>query len=170
MDLPHSWPVEKTFDIWPGKNQWRAPDWFSLYGIQLEGPIPPQNVIAEREKHIAELRQGWIPSDEGWQQLQAVITSCMNRWLFIKFYDTIIVELDESEGPEPLLALLRAAKLQTDSSGALQCYLLLRGEDGAPQRGSFAKRRQLCLPADEADCSWVNIADVYEIQVLVRLP
>jgi hypothetical protein len=68
MPFVHTWPVEKTFDIWPGKNLWRAPDWNALYGIQLEGRPPPDDIIADREQHIAQLRQGWIPSDEDYVQ------------------------------------------------------------------------------------------------------
>jgi hypothetical protein len=159
------WPVERRFDLWPTTNPWRAPDWEGIYGLQLEGAPPSEEIIAQRTAHLAQLRQQWRPSSEAWRQLGEIVSACCQHWLRLKFYDPIIVALDELEGPEPLIARLRAVKIQPDETGALQASLLIQGETERPQRSSFAGC-PLCLEASEPACAWVNIADLTEILVL----
>jgi hypothetical protein len=168
MSRAQPWPVERRFDLWPTTNLWRAPDWEGDYGLQLEGAPPPEEVMAQRTAHVVQLRRRWRPPPEAWGQLGEIVTACCQRWLCLKFYDPIIVALDESEGPAPLIIRLRAAKVQPDETGALQSYLLVEGEEGGPQRSSFAGR-PLCLAASEPECAWVNIADLSEILVLAPL-
>jgi hypothetical protein len=167
MSRAHPWPVERHFDLWPTTNLWRAPDWHAIYGIQLEGSPPSEEIIAQRTAHITQLRQQWRPPPEVWERLGEIVTACCGRWLCLKFFDPIIVALDESEGPAPLIARLRAAKVQPDETDTLQAYLLIQGEAERPQRHSFAGQ-PLCLETSEPGCAWVNVADLTEIQLLVR--
>lgn len=158
-------PIE-LFDIWPGKNLWRGPDYFGLFGIQLEGLPPPKDEMDRRRQIVAQRRDGWSPDIDGWRQLQQITNAVVRRRVLVKIWDSILVML-EDEGPYPITGFCIGVEARADETGALQAYLRLEHPQEVPTPDGFsAQRGREPGPHGTAD---INLGDLYEIQVLPLL-
>jgi len=157
----------KVFDIWPGKNRWEGPTYSGMFGIQLEGYPPPDDEIERRKQLVAQRRNGWSPDSDGWRQLQEITNAVVRRRVLVKIWDSILMMLDEDEGPSPVMGFCTDVETRPDETGALQAYLRLEHPRETATHSGFGEGRGRTRMNDGSE--WINLGALYEIQVLPLL-
>ena len=155
-----------TIDIWPGKNLWRAPNWYSCFGIRLVGPSPTGAKLREMRAIVANRRRAWSPDLDAWKQLQAVTDEIVRRHVLARIWDPLIVTLAEAEAPFPIKAWCSAVETRTDDEGLLQAYLRLEHPQPVPNAFGRDESARYLIPADGDDRFWINLGELYAIEVL----
>ena len=155
-----------VIDIWPGKNLWRAPDYASCFGIELEG-LPPSDEMQRREQIVVERRKAWTPDEAAWRQLQEITNAVVRRRVLVSIWDSILVMLGEDEGPHPIRGFCASVETRLDETGVMQAYLRLEHPQVIPVPSGFDATWGRERAEDGSE--WINLGELHRIQVLPPL-
>jgi hypothetical protein len=156
----------EVINLWPGLNLWRAPDWYAVHGIGLEGPAPTGNQLARMEAEVVTRRMAWRPSPAARAQLDMVRNSARGHQVIAKIWHSRIVELDETEGPHWIDARCDDVEVRRDNTGVEQAYLRLCGVTLIQLSSGWDARAEYLAAADQPGTSLLNLGDLYELQVI----
>ena len=157
----------EVINLWPGLNLWRAPDWYAVHGIGLEGPAPTGKRLARMEAEVRTRRMAWQPSLAARAQLDMVRNSARGHQVIAKIWHSRIVELDEPEKcPHWINARCDDVEVRRDDTGVEQAGLLLCDVTLIELSAGWDARAEYLAEADQPGTTLLNLGHLYELQVI----
>src|SRR5437868_3785430 len=137
----------------------------SVHGTALEGPAPDTEERIRMQEEVRARRSAWCPGPEAWVQLGAIQHAATGHTILATIWHPLIVALDETEGPHWLRAYCEEVVARTDEMGVQQAYLRLHDVALVEISSGFDARDEYLEPAEQYRVFWLNIGDLYELQV-----